>query len=403
MIITVILFTSVCVALGYWVSLRQAIAELPRIDAPDSQAHGGFSDHSSSLSVIIPAYNEAENIEECVSSVLLHTALPPHRLEVWVVDDQSIDRTWAILQALQQKFADPRLHLIAGAPRPEDKHWVGKNWACQQAAEQAKGDFLLFIDADVRLKPGAIATILRTATEQQLDFITCIPQIVSASLPEWLVQPFMYINVLVSFNSAAVKNPKTPTAYALGPFLLFRSTVYHQLGTHDAIATEVAEDVAFARKIKRHGYRARSILAPNLVSVRLYRTWSALWEGWTKVVYIGAQQNVPVMGLLIFVMLLLYTVPWFGLAWAIRHLIMAPTAWVGLQLGVAGVALGLQYDIRKQGSQALGTFAKYWWLQWLSGLIISAIAIASVIKTETGWGWTWRGRPLKSTHPTTHP
>ena len=103
------------------------------------------------VDVMIPAYNEAENIEACVRSVLNSTNLSSKQLTVWVVDDQSSDRTWDILRQLDQE-GDDRLKIIQGTPRPTGEVWMGKNWACAQAMDQATGDYVLFIDADVQLK-----------------------------------------------------------------------------------------------------------------------------------------------------------------------------------------------------------------------------------------------------------
>lgn len=397
MIIILVLLISTFVSIGYWSSLNQAIKEFPRIALPDSSKEPPlFIEQFPRISIIVPAYNEAENIQECIESILLNTALPPDKLEVWVVDDQSTDQTLDILQALQQQ-GDLRLHVVSGLSRPNDPVWLGKNWACQQAAEKATGDYFIFIDADVRLKSGAIVAIVQTAVEHSVDFITCIPQIVSGSLTEWLVQPLMYINVLVSFNSAVVKDPKTKTAYALGPFLLFRSSVYWQVGGHQGVCHEVAEDVAFARKLKHQGVNSRSILGPNLLSLRMYRTWQSLWEGWTKVLYVGAHRSILMMLLLTTVMLLVYTVPWIMLGVALLQTVYTPNVFSTIAIALAGLTILLQYGIRKQGSQALGTLTTYWWLQGVGGCLIASLAIASVIKTQTGWGWTWRGRRLAAT------
>ncbi|MDX2243405.1 MAG: glycosyltransferase family 2 protein [Leptolyngbyaceae cyanobacterium bins.302] len=389
------LLLSLCISISYWLELNRAIKELPQIVPVDQERKTDlFIEQFPKVSIIVPAYNEAENIEACVEAILLNTALPPEKLEVWVVDDQSSDRTLAILHAFQQQSRDPRLQVISGIPKPEDRVWLGKNWACQQAASKATGDYFIFIDADVRVKPGAITAIVQTAVTRQLDFITCIPQVVSGSLAEWLVQPLMYINVLVSFNSAVVKNPKTKTAYALGPFLLFHAAAYQQLGTHATVSQEVAEDVAFARKVKQQGFSACSILAPNLLSLRMYQTWQALWEGWTKVLYVGAHRSVSMMLLLVFVMLLVYTIPWIGLGLAFVQIVYIPGGLGWAKIGLAAVTILLQYGIRAQGSRALGTQPRYWWLQGVGGCLIASLAIVSIIKAETGWGWTWRGRSL---------
>ena len=106
-----------------------------------------------SLTVVIPAFNEAHNIEACVASVLANQ--PPCRdLSVVVVDDESSDAT--VDNALRAGSAAPHFRLIQAGPRPVNERWVGKNWACSRAVDQVSSEWLLFIDADVRLKPDAL-------------------------------------------------------------------------------------------------------------------------------------------------------------------------------------------------------------------------------------------------------
>lgn len=279
-----------------------------------------------------------------------------------MVDDQSTDRTLEILQALQSQCSDSRLKIISGLPRPEQQIWTGKNWACHQGAECSNGKFLLFLDADVRLKPNAVVETVQTAIDRKLDLLTCISAIVCDSPIEWLVQPLMFINVLVSFNSEVVKAPQTKTAYALGLFLLFRASTYQKIGGHKAVAEQIAEDVAFARKIKQAGFKIQHILGPDLASLRMYRDWRSLWEGWTKVLYVGTQRNVLVMLLLIVAMVQIYSIPWLGfLISTYQFLTDSSLPHLG-EVTLAGLAILLQYWIRHHGSQALGTSTKYWWL-----------------------------------------
>ncbi|BAU41480.1 glycosyltransferase [Leptolyngbya sp. O-77] len=381
------------IAGGYFPQLRRAVAELPRPRTVQTDAE--WITAPPRISVVIPMYNESENLAGCIRSVLDCTSLSADYLRVWVIDDQSTDSTLTQLYDLQAQLADPRLHILAGQPQPPDQRWSGKNWACFQAAQHADGDWLLFLDADVRLKPGAIASMVQTAIALHADLLTCIPQIVNGSLVEWLVQPLMFVNAMVTFNSEVVRDPKSPTTYALGPCLLFSRESYGAAGGHGSIGAEVAEDVAFARRLKHQGFRVVHVIGRDLLSLRMYRSFGTLWEGWTKVLYVGANYSVPLMLLLALVMLSIYTVPWLALAIALGSLLTAGSiaGWILLLLAIAG--LGLQYAIRAIGAHALGTTTRYWWLHVLSGPLITALAIASIVKAETGWGWTWRGRSLK--------
>jgi hypothetical protein len=125
----------------------------------------------------------------------------------------------------------------------------------------------------------------------------------------------------------------------------------------------------------------------------MYTSWTTLWEGWTKVLYVGAWRSVGLMLLLAVVMVSLYTVPWFGLG-----ILLAKGFSMGwglidrLAIALIGLALGLQYYLRSLAARALQCPPKYWWLQSLGGVLVAVMAI---VKAETGWGWTWRGRTLK--------
>jgi cellulose synthase/poly-beta-1,6-N-acetylglucosamine synthase-like glycosyltransferase len=380
----------------YLVFLRRAIADMQLSPSKDVILKDTFNFRLPIVSVIIPAYNEADNIQECVMSVLNSTSLSSDNLEVWVVDDQSTDETLTILKRLQQNLNDLRLKIICGLPRPEKQVWTGKNWACAQATERSCGEYLLFIDADVRLKLGAIETVIHKAEIEKTDLLNCIPALVCDSLAEWLVQPLIFINMLIAFNSTVVKNPNTKTAFAAGPFMLFRHSAYNQVGGHCAVASKVAEDVALARLIKHSGLKLQYVLGADLATLRMYRSWGALWEGWTKVLYSGAQRSFWLMLYLALVMLSIYSIPWLGLVILLgKSLLIGCGTFDLFAICLALSAILLQYNLRTLASQALYSSPKYWWLHWLGGLLVAFIAITSVIKTETGWGWTWRGRSLK--------
>lgn len=398
MILLLILSVALVGLISYITSLNRAVTEIDQID-PQKDTFSTCCSNSSrfpKVSVIVPAYNEVDNIQDCVMSILNSTRLSDESLEIWVVDDQSTDETLMVLQALQQSLKDSRLKIISGQPRPSREVWIGKNWACVQAVECAGGEFLLFIDADVRLKSGAIEAAIQTAVAENIDLLNCIPQLICGSLVEWLVQPLIFINLLISLNYKAVKDPKTETAFAAGPFMLFKHSAYGTIGGHQAVASQVAEDVALARLIKHSDLKLGYRLGANIATLRMYRSWAAMWEGWTKVLYVGAQRNLLIMLFLAMVMLIIYCIPWLGLIFILgRSIIIGLKTIDLLTICIALIAIILQYKLRILATRALHSPPKYWWLHGLGGLLVAVMAIASVIKTETGWGWTWRGRALK--------
>jgi glycosyltransferase involved in cell wall biosynthesis len=385
------------VAIGiWWKGLRTSLLNAPNLSPIDP-----IPDTLPSLTVIIPAYNEALNIQDCVRSVLAN-ALPPNAsLQVIVADDESTDGTAAL--ALAIAATDARVQVITVPPRPRDAIWRGKNWACAQAVQQATGEYWLFIDADVRLQPRAIATTLSEAQVQQSDLLSLAPEVVLGCLSESLVQPLMLSMIAIGNDFTAVNSPDQPDkAFAAGPFMLFRASGYQAIGGHGAIAADPVEDMALARRIKQNGLKLHYGLSTGLTQVRMYQNFAALWEGWTKNYYLGANRDVRVLLYSVLALFLVFVMPWVGLlAVAIGRL--NGVAAMPLFQGSGGlwavtllslIALTYQYQMRASTAQMLNQPLRYWPLTGLGGGILMAIALVSMIKTETGWGWTWRGRSL---------
>lgn len=413
--ILLLLIISILISTLYWQKLRDAVVDAPILSLDlleDGHISGGGQPADSSfqgkageveladqllakISVIIPAYNEATNIQGCIRAVLEGTQLGPDRLEVWVVDDQSTDETLTLARQLAQQLDDPRLKILAGQPRPSDQTWVGKNWACTQAVQVATGEFLLFLDADVRLQAGAIERALQMVQAEEIALLTCTPAITCGCLAEWVIQPVMLNHLLVCFPPAQVSDPTSDTIFAAGPFMLFRRSAYQQIGGHLGVAGEVVEDVELARRIKNANLPLKYCLAPQLVSVRMYQGWTDIWEGWTKNLYMGSQRQWSLMLYMALILISIYPLPWLALMvltgrfWGGEF---APIDWISAGLAITGV--WQQYQMRRLGAMASHTGTHYWGLSGLGGCIVAAMAIASFIKTETGWGWTWRGRPL---------
>lgn len=384
-----ILFIALLLAFGgsllYDLRLRQIVKDASVLPIPPS-------DSLPTTAVIVPAYNEAENIQQCLTAAIESS---PADFSVWLMDDQSTDETVAIAQLLQESLQDPRLHILEGQPRPEGERWVGKNWACVQAAEQTTSEYLLFIDADVRLKPGAIETVIQTAEAEQADLLTLVLEIECGCLAEWLVQPLIISTLLLGYDFADVNDPESETAFGAGPFMLFRRSAYEQIGGHRAVADQVVEDVELSRRIKHSGHKLRYFLGGEIASVRMYRSFAALWEGWTKNLYVGSGRNLSGMIRFIALLLLVCTLPWVALVGLLtRSLFMPLNGWDWGAIALSTITVLIHYDLRCVGSKLTQIPTRYWWLTGVSGVLVAAIVLDSIIKTETGIGWTWRGRSL---------
>ena len=399
-------FVSLVANAEFYRRFGASIRSAPRLDAEkDDLSEGdllkGEASVLPSVSVIVPAYNEAANIEDCLRAILKNRRPAADRLQAIVADDESTDETAALAQQVAK--SDKRVTVFTVPPRPTEIAWRGKNWACMQAAKRATGEYLLFLDADVRLEEEAIARALFDAQAYDTDLLSCAPKIICGCFSEWLIQPIMATLIAVGFSFDGVNDPnQLDKAAAAGPFMLFRRRAYEQIGTHAAVATETVEDFALAKLIKSSGLTLRYVIGLDVASVRMYRSFGGLWEGWTKNFYIAAERSFFLTTASAVAVFLIFVVPWAGLVagfvgvWNLALSAGGSSAnrSATALLLVAGLAVLVQVYGRVKSARIVAQPPKYIWLGWLGGGIISAICLASMVKTETGWGWTWRGRSL---------
>ena len=348
------------------------------------------------LRVVIPAYNEADNIAACIAAVLASDE-PGIPWQLLVIDDGSTDATAELARAAIAGC--DHAQLLEAGPRPVGERWVGKNWAASRAAAHPwpegspERQWLLFIDADVRLKPGALAAAMREARQERTDLLSLAPRLQCGCLAEWLVQPIVTALLGLEFPLRRTNDPADPTAFAAGPFMLFRRDAYEAVGGHAAIADVVVEDLTLARMIKGSGRRLRYLVGTDLLDLRMYRNLAALWEGWTKNWFLGLDRSLVRAFGSAGVVLVLFAGPWgLALAGLVASALLGTPVWSLLLPGCVGIALVFALALWRWGR--FGLQPRYWWLSWLGALLIGAIVPASIWKTSTGRGWTWRGRPL---------
>jgi glycosyltransferase involved in cell wall biosynthesis len=229
------------------------------------------------VSAIIPARNEEASIARAVESV----AAQPEIGEVIVVNDQSTDRTCEILAELAART--PKLRVLATDALPAG--WTGKNYAVSIGAAAATGDWLLFTDADTYHLPGSTRRALSDAAEHNAALVSYSPQQDMETFWERALIPRVYWMLSRRYSFANVNNPGMPDAAANGQFLLIQRDAYAAIGGHAAVANQVLEDVALARNAKRAELGLYFASGRGIVRTRMYRSFGAMWEGWTKNLY----------------------------------------------------------------------------------------------------------------------
>jgi glycosyltransferase involved in cell wall biosynthesis len=230
-----------------------------------------FEDHRPVVSVVVPARNEEASLGTCLESLVSQSGVD---FEVIVVDDHSTDRTHEIASS----FAG--VHLVNAGPLPAG--WTGKNNAVITGVRQARAEWLLFTDADTVHLPGSLAHALAEAREHRVEMLSYSPEQIAVTFCEMAVLPVVFAELARQYPPSKVSDPNSNLAAANGQYILVKHEAYDAVGGHAAVAGEILEDVALARRFKAAGRKIRFRYAADAVRTRMYRNWPQLRDGWTK-------------------------------------------------------------------------------------------------------------------------
>lgn len=327
------------------------------------------------ISVLIPARNEAANIEAAVTSVLTQSDV---ELELLVLDDHSTDRTAEIVQKIAS--ADPRLRLIAAPELPPG--WCGKVHACHVLGGEAQHPLLVFLDADVRLNPGALRRFAAFTEETGCDLASGVPRQITVTALEALLIPLIHF-VLLGFLPLARMRASTDPAFAsaIGQLLVVRRDSYMRAGGHAAIWNRIHDGLGLARAFRTAGLRADLFDATDAATCRMYERAADVWNGLAK----NATEAMATPKLIVPCTLLLLTgqvLPWLLLLTSDRPVVVA----------IAGVAAALSVGVRLI---AAARFRQPWGAAVahpLGIILLLAIQWQAFLSKLLGRPATWKGR-----------
>lgn len=338
------------------------------------------------VSILIPARNEERSIARCVTAALAQSY---PNFEVLVLDDGSTDRTGAILAAI----ADPRLQILNGCPLPDG--WVGKCYACQQLGVVARGEWLLFLDADTVPAPDLVAALLTTARARQLDLLTILPFMQLGTFWERVILPPFLALIMALFPFARMDDSdiRPDQVLANGQCIFVHHAIYRHVGGHTAVRHEVLEDVRLAQTIRAAGGKVGAAAGMRYLQVRMYTNGREVVEGLMKNAAAGYRSGGGRSGWAMLGLVLEAFGPVSLLAVGVLALVLGDTAsaWAGLLGG--GFSLLASFALRAILYQRLYRLSAAYGLLWPLGLSsYLLIAGLGMLRVRSGRGVIWKGR-----------
>ncbi len=328
------------------------------------------------VSVLVPARNEANVISQTVTCLL---AQDYPNFELIVLNDHSTDNTLSITENASN--GDVRFRIINGEALPNG--WFGKNWACYQLSQVARGDILVFTDADTRWQPHALNALITSVQLANVDLYTVWTTQETHTWAERLVVPLMGFVVLGYLPIVMTHyTPFSAFAAANGQCMAWKRNAYERIGGHRAVANNVLDDVSLARIAKSHGASLRMADGNQLIQCRMYDSWVSVRDGYAKNILAGYGNSVIALLIATLFHWVIFLLPLMWLFTPTLHL----TGFLLLALGILVRALTASFT-RQRTQDAL--------LMPLSVLLMTRIAFQSLYWHFTG-GARWKGRILQA-------
>ena len=362
------LFAAVSMAVLFVEGLRGArslrhLHEVPPVPRPEAPP----------VSIVIAARNEERNIEHALASVLGQRHEP---LEVVVVDDRSTDATGAILERMAAEHRRLRVVHVADLPRG----WLGKNHALEVGAAEAKGEYLLFTDADVVMEPDTVARAVGYMRAHGLDHVAAGPRV---EMPSLALRVFVVLFALffaIAFRPWKARDPRSSAHIGVGAFNLVRAEAYRAAGGHRPIAMRPDDDLKLGKLMKKHGFRQDFLVATEMLRVEWYRTFGELVRGLMKNGFAGVDYRLRLVVAATVAQLLVFVLPWVAV-------------WLtgGATQILFGVAVLLAFGMYAGAAREQGVSPLYGVLFPVATLAFLYIVWRAALVTLFNGGIDWRG------------
>ena len=337
------------------------------------------------VSVILPARNERHYIAHCLDS-LLRQDYP--NFEIVAINDSSTDGTGEIMKAYAAN--DLRVIHIDASPKPEG--WTGKNWACYQGYLQARGELLMFTDADSKHLPSAMSLAVGHLVSQNLDAVTAVPRLICNDFWTKMTLPVLATFLHTRFSPIRVNDPNTKTGYFFGSFFLITRSTYEAVGTHEGVKEELVEDGALGGKVKASKFRMKMLRGENQIDAVWARDLPTLWQGLRRfMIPVYYQDKVDAYMMVTAVFFILFA-PFVSLPYLLVASFVGNLSFpILLGLQVSTIAL-IMITIAAQCRLAIFENPLYAFAAPLSGALVSFGFLSAIADAKKKGAVSWRDR-----------
>ncbi len=333
------------------------------------------------VSILIPARNEEKNISRCLKTLLNQSY---KNTEIIVLDDNSSDRTCEIVKEFEKK--DSRIRLVSGKPLPQG--WLGKNFACFQLSQYAKGDYLIFTDADTYHFPSSVKSSLSGLVINKLDAICPFPRQIMGSLSEKMAIPFINFAILLFMPLALIRKSRNSLfSTGVGQYFVFKREAYFGMGGHAAVKGKILEDVHISKKIKDAGYNYMIFDGSSALTCRMYKNFHEVWKGYTRIMFSAFDYSFTTMLLVMVLVSIFLLMPFVFLPLGILIYNWPADIMTLIILQVSIIsAIRISISIRFK-ENPLNVF-----IHPLAMIFIVLVSINSFLHHRFGEGVSWKGR-----------
>ena len=337
------------------------------------------------VSVILPARNERCYIARCLDS-LLGQDYP--NFEIIAINDSSTDGTGEIMKAYAAN--DLRVMHIDASPKPEE--WTGKNWACYQGFLQARGELLMFTDADSEHLPSTMSLAVGHLISENLEALTAVPRLICNDFWTKMTLPVLATFLHTRFSPIRVNDPNSKTGYFFGSFFIITRNTYEAIGTHEGVKDELVEDGALGSKVKASKFRMKMVRGEFHIDAVWARDLPTLWQGLRRFmipVYYQDKVDAYMMAMAVFFIL-------FAPFASLPYLILASFAGnisfqilFGLQMSAIALII---VTTAVQCRLAIFESPLYAFTAPLSGALISLSFMSAIADAKKKGAVSWRDR-----------